>query len=597
MGIAADRYGNIYVATDFSVLKITPDKTVSTFVSGLNYANALAFDNQGNLFIGYRGGVKSVSPDGTVSTFLDQEIGLGGIVFDSSNNLYGADNWSGKVYKFSPSGQATELASGLSSPLGAALDNKGNLYIADEGNGKIRKIDPSGQMTDYATGLDRPNGITLDSRGNLYVCETHNNVIKLISPSGTISTFASGLNTPWGILLRDDPAGDDDLDAVTNYREEKDGTDPNDPNSFNPLSKGLVAYYPFDGNANDESGYGRNGTVVGATHGYDRFGYEGQSYNFERTNFAHIELPWRADLSQGVTCISFWFFDNDGNTGFILSGEAEYDWSVHVGSLAGTNRLRFLPSVGDGAAPPVFDALETFKPGSWNHAVCISGTQDESVGIWLNGKLISTTVQSGNPSAPSTHVSSKLWIGARQIWPDFQTHYFNGRIDDVRIYNRALSSSEVQQLFYKSAFSDNSRNFLEASPSILGHFNLVEYNANRTNGQIDVTSNPSAFNLFTAEQYNTNYYNGLNTGIGNVLSNPASYNLYTSDSIMDLRMGGLMLQKQGSNAVVTFQPQTTTDLTLPFTNNGTPVTNTIPMPGNKGFLRMWIRDSTPPPTP
>ena len=50
---------------------------------------------------------------------------------------------------------------------------------------------------------------------------------------------------------------------------------------------------------------------------------------------------------------------------------------------------------------------------------------------------------------------------------------------------------------------------------------------------------------------------------------------------------GLMIQKQGTDATVIFQPQTTTDLAAqPFTNNGTPVTNTIPMPGNKGFLRI-----------
>jgi hypothetical protein len=58
---------------------------------------------------------------------------------------------------------------------------------------------------------------------------------------------------------------------------------------------------------------------------------------------------------------------------------------------------------------------------------------------------------------------------------------------------------------------------------------------------------------------------------------------------MDLHMGGLMVQKQGGNAVVTFQPQTTADLTQPFTNNGTPITNTIPMPGNKGFIRVQAR--------
>ena len=84
-------------------------------------------------------------------------------------------------------------------------------------------------------------------------------------------------------------------------------------------------------------------------------------------------------------------------------------------------------------------------------------------------------------------------------------------------------------------------------------------------------------------------------GTSLVTANPAGYNLYTSDSIMDLRMGGAMVQKQGNNAVVTFQTQTTTDLaTQPFTNNGVPITNAVPMPGNKGFLRIQAK---PNPTP
>lgn len=71
-----------------------------------------------------------------------------------------------------------------------------------------------------------------------------------------------------------------------------------------------------------------------------------------------------------------------------------------------------------------------------------------------------------------------------------------------------------------------------------------------------------------------------------MINSPMSYGLYDSNSIMDLRMGGLMIQRQGTNAVVSFQPQTTTDLTQPFTNNGTPITNTIPMPGTKSFIRI-----------
>ncbi len=124
---------------------------------------------------------------------------------------------------------------------------------------------------------------------------------------------------------------------------------------------------------------------------------------------------------------------------------------------------------------------------------------------------------------------------------------------------------------------------IKKSPNAFGLYSETQYQGHRLQGQTDVTTNPSAFNLFTSQQFDGN----RTAGQSDVISNPMSYGLYTSDSIMDLRMGGLMIQRQGSSAVVTFQTQTTTDLaTQPFTNNGTAITNVIPMPGNKGFIRI-----------
>jgi hypothetical protein len=102
-----------------------------------------------------------------------------------------------------------------------------------------------------------------------------------------------------------------------------------------------------------------------------------------------------------------------------------------------------------------------------------------------------------------------------------------------------------------------------------------------------VQARPNEYNLFSSTQYQANRITGVAEGKAEVIEAPGSYGLYDSTSIMDLRMGGLMIQKQGTDATIVFQSQTTTDLvTLPFTNNGPPITNTIPMPGNQGFLRV-----------
>jgi len=130
---------------------------------------------------------------------------------------------------------------------------------------------------------------------------------------------------------------------------------------------------------------------------------------------------------------------------------------------------------------------------------------------------------------------------------------------------------------------------IAALPSNYGIATKADLSSAASNAVAQVLANPSSYNLFTLAQNEARYNEGITAGTSLVTANPASYNLYTSDSIMDLRMNGLMVQKQGSNAVVSFQPQTTTDLTQPFTNNGTPITNTVPMPGNKGFLRIQAR--------
>ena len=102
-----------------------------------------------------------------------------------------------------------------------------------------------------------------------------------------------------------------------------------------------------------------------------------------------------------------------------------------------------------------------------------------------------------------------------------------------------------------------------------------------------VQAAPNDYNLFSPTQYQANRITGVAEGKAEVIEVPGSYGLYDSTSIMDLRMGGLMIQKRGTDATIVFQPQTTTDLvTLPFTNNGPPITNAIPMPGDKGFLRV-----------
>jgi hypothetical protein len=384
-----------------------------------------------------------------------------------------------------------------------------------------------------------------------------------------------------------------DSDGVTDYREIADGTDPNDPNSFNPLSKGLVAYYPFNGNANDDSGYGHHGTISGAVISNDRRGQLQDAYAFDGVD-DYIEAG-NVISRYDILTFSLWFKRSSTEIALpstlIAKRRAPGGSGVNMGFYPDKPFGASLIQAPDNYAGDVADS-NTFSDSEWHHAVF--SVNGGSMSAYVDGVQIGTTTFTESPS----YSTEPIVIGREfedSSSPQDGNRAFHGYIDDVRIYNRALPAGDVRQLYYAEAFNNIQRTFLTANPGLQGHFSSAEYNANRTNGQADVTSNPSAFNLFTAEQNEASYTNGISVGISNILSNPATYNLYTSDSIMDLRMGGLMLQKQGSSAVVTFQPQTTTDLTQPFTNNGTPITNTIPMPGNKSFIRIQANPTPVPP--
>jgi hypothetical protein len=107
-----------------------------------------------------------------------------------------------------------------------------------------------------------------------------------------------------------------------------------------------------------------------------------------------------------------------------------------------------------------------------------------------------------------------------------------------------------------NAFTPEQRSFLAENPSQLGFFSQIDFEQNR------------------------------NAGRNDVISNPGSYNLYTTSSIMDLNLGGVMLQKLGGNVILSLELQKTDNLgTTPFSPYGN-YTIQLNMPENKSFLRV-----------
>lgn len=210
------------------------------------------------------------------------------------------------------------------------------------------------------------------------------------------------------------------------------------------LDSGLVAYYPFDGDANDKSGHGHNGTVNGAVLSSDQAGKPNSAYSFDG-NESYIAIPdgiVRYDVHS--FSISAWLFSSDNNSRriAIYLGATEGEVEVDITD----QKITFNVNI-DGVWHTA--STDTFTD-KWFHVVAIY-RRGESCQLWVNGFEKS---QAAIPSGDlfRTHASHHSTIGSyAPAYPDHARTYglgrWHGTIDQVRIYNRSLEPDEIKMLF------------------------------------------------------------------------------------------------------------------------------------------------------
>ena len=213
------------------------------------------------------------------------------------------------------------------------------------------------------------------------------------------------------------------------------------------LDKGLVAYYPFNGNAIDESGNGNDGEVKGATLAKDRHGEDNKAYSFDG-QYSFIEVADADSLDLGNEpgkewTVSIWFKGNIKREGWLISksesgssrntdyGVLASGKSFHRGLIWGTGRSSFAGgnNVTDWMAinsnvdsDEWHHIIATYKHGALNEGFKIFYIDGQLAGSTDSGKL-KNSINDGNLLIGSTIHDNGFWLGS---------------IDDVRIYNRAL---------------------------------------------------------------------------------------------------------------------------------------------------------------
>jgi hypothetical protein len=218
------------------------------------------------------------------------------------------------------------------------------------------------------------------------------------------------------------------------------------------LADGLVAYYPFNGNANDTSGNGLNGTINGGvTFSNDIKGNPNSAVTFDGST-GYITVPDNTGKFQtNAVTVSFLvkLTNPSARTAFIsntnFTDGSGFSYSAQIGQT-GLNKFEFAVesnTLGCGLTPNdptnTVDAANAITPNKWYNVICIFS--DSLQQIFVDGIL--NTAVTRNSGTLNHCANDVLLLGS---WWSGDAILLNGSMDEVRIYNRALNQDEIDQL-------------------------------------------------------------------------------------------------------------------------------------------------------
>ena len=207
---------------------------------------------------------------------------------------------------------------------------------------------------------------------------------------------------------------------------------------------GLVLYLPFDENegvvAGDKSHYSNDGDFIGAGEPAWSEGHKNTAVDFDGINDSII-CPATASLNT-LTALSVlcWVYRNasDGRETIIYKSSANAGY--HLG-IETNNKLNLnLPDAGGNNQ---YQSTRTIPSGEWVHiAVVADGT---NVNFYINGESSGSPAQTVSPIVDHSAITMKIgWLTNSHAWN------LIGKLDELRVYNRALSIDEVKMHYFRS---------------------------------------------------------------------------------------------------------------------------------------------------
>jgi len=209
-----------------------------------------------------------------------------------------------------------------------------------------------------------------------------------------------------------------------------------------PGTNGLVLLYAMEGNVQDTSGKGNNGTVSGEPlYGLGPNGY-GKALKFDGLNdYVNVPIGTLLSTLSNIT-VATWV--NYSGTG----GGWQRVWDFGTG----TNNYMFLTPAQGTTGPMTFAIMSTTVaekrfaatrplPTGWHHTAVVMDGTAMTAALYLDGTVVSSGSVAVLPK--NLGVTNQNWVGRSQFTADA---FFSGVVDDFRLYNRAMSAAEIRYL-------------------------------------------------------------------------------------------------------------------------------------------------------
>ena len=275
-------------------------------------------------------------------------------------------------------------------------------------------------------------------------------------------------------------------------------------------TNGLVGWLPFSGNANDESGNGNNGTVNGATLTTDRFGNAGNAYNFDGVG----------DKIIIANSPNFILYRNNWSSGNVTSNENSFTlsaWILPIGDsskclFSKRNYTSFQSMIKNNGT--IHNAITILDSINNNASINLLNNWQNITIIWdfptlktyINAMLVDSA---SNFSFISTANPSDFEIGYWDSNEPLPVHHspWDGKIDDIGIWNRALTECEIADL-YNAQLGSFSNSSVSINPSLSSIGSNATLTVSTPLQNIQWQSNPG--NMGWNNVVNNNTYSGSN---------------------------------------------------------------------------------------